>query len=343
MRTAAVLAALPPPPGPSTHLHAQPPLNRRRPFPLRRARVADLLQHAGWPDSFRFGNSEGFDLSMRLRQSEPHKSLLAGPLPSRRVQLVPPPQAQRPQQQPGHPPAHPGVLTEQGGNQAGRRSGFHVPAKPPQPAQGGPDAQRRQQQPSAPQQQQPPQPPAQDGREAGRPPGGQGSRWASKLPRRADDPHVHASRRHGSSGDEEAGGHGGGSSDEEEESDLLQALAQQAAAFGTPLSAAPSQHQPTPFGSQQAGAGGSQPLGTPPSSQQASRSCCCCLRCSMAACCCCWPANSRVLSTRPHASALLAQAGGAPGARGLPAAAAPGGGAARGRRHPVLQPGSRGR
>lgn len=81
---------------------------------------------------------------------------------------------------------------------------------------------------------------------------------------------------------------GGDSSEEEEEEALLAALAQQAAAFGTPLSLAPSQHPPQAFTSQLHGgsqawqAGSSQLPGSPAATQEVSCSCRFCLACSAA-------------------------------------------------------------
>ncbi|KAI3438833.1 hypothetical protein D9Q98_001250 [Chlorella vulgaris] len=175
----------------------------------RRARVAELLKQAGCPEGFRFANPEGFDLGAKLRQSEPHKSLLSGPLPCRRVDLTAAP--------PAAPPIAPapGVLAEQPANQqppVPRRSGFQVPAakscqgrshqpsvaasfgrqeqQQQQPQQGPPSGR---QQPSAAAQSQGRQPP-QDGR------------WSAKVPRRAHDAHVgHGRRGHT---------HGGGADDE---------------------------------------------------------------------------------------------------------------------------------
>lgn len=181
----------------------------------RRARVAELLKQAGCPEGFRFTNPEGFDLGAKLRQSEPHKLLLSGPLPSRPVQLAQPlPPQQLPPQEHGPVPAAPGVLAEQASNQQAppaRRSGFQVPAaKPSQPGH-QPTAldafrkgqqQQQQQGPSAPTQA--PARPAPD------------SRWAAKLPRRAQDAHVHQSRRH-SSEEEVVNLDGSGSGGEEEQ------------------------------------------------------------------------------------------------------------------------------
>lgn len=167
------------------------------------------MRQAGCPEGFRFANPDGFDLGAKLRQSEPYKSLLGGPLPSRRV---PPQPAQQPiqQRQRQQPPPAPGVLAEQPPNQAQgqRRSGFQVPSKPGGRESGGSglDAFR-------PQARQPPPPyPAAQPPAAGRPSApapqegrwGQDSRWGAKLPRRAADMHVHQSRQRGSSGEEEA-------------------------------------------------------------------------------------------------------------------------------------------
>lgn len=167
------------------------------------------MRQAGCPEGFRFANPDGFDLGAKLRQSEPYKSLLGGPLPSRRV---PPQPAQQPiqQMQRQHPPPAPGVLAEQPPNQpqGQRRSGFQVPSKPGGRESGGSglDAFR-------PQARQPPPPyPGAQPAAAGRPSApapqegrwGQDSRWGAKLPRRAADMHVHQSRQRGSSGEEEA-------------------------------------------------------------------------------------------------------------------------------------------
>jgi hypothetical protein len=185
--------------------NSPPPLHA-----CRRARVAELLKQAGCPEGFRFANPEGFDLGAKLRQSEPHKSLLSGPLPSRRVDLTAAP--------PAAPPTAPapGVLAEQPANQhqppVPRRSGFQVPTaksgqgrshqlsvaasfgrqeqQQQQPQQGPPSGR---QQASAAAQSQGRQPP-QDGR------------WSAKIPRRAHDAHVgHGRRGHT---------HGGGADDE---------------------------------------------------------------------------------------------------------------------------------
>ena len=170
------------------------------------------MRQAGCPEGFRFANPDGFDLGAKLRQSEPFKSLLGGPLPSRHK---PPPPAHPPiqphqQQHGGQQAPAPGVLAEQPPNQGPvqRRSGFQVPAKPTGRESGGIglDAFR-------PQARQPPPPyaTAQQPQPPGRPPTaaphdgrwGQESRWGSKLPRRAADMHVHHSRQRGSSGEEE--------------------------------------------------------------------------------------------------------------------------------------------
>ncbi|KAL4434129.1 hypothetical protein ABPG75_000570 [Micractinium tetrahymenae] len=197
----------------------------------RHTRVPELLKQAGCPEGFRFSNPEGFDLAAKLRQSEPHKSLLAGALPSRRVQLQRPPAVP-----PAAPQPPPGVLAEQPVNQAGgqpqqRRSGFQVPVKQGQGGHGsgggnagcaGFDPHHRhqpqqgqqagQQHGQAPYPFQPPCPPAaRQGGPPQHPPPGADSRWASnKLARRAQDAHVHQSRqggqgwgRSGPSGDEE--------------------------------------------------------------------------------------------------------------------------------------------
>lgn len=173
--------------------------------PCRRDRVAELLERAKLPEGFRFSNPEGFDLGAKLRQSEPHKTLLGGPLPSRRMQPPAPPPMQR-------PPA-PGVLAEQPCNALSpqRRSGFQVPAKP----SGGADGSRWQ---AAPPQQPPqqPYPPQQHAAQPGpQPAPAHDSRWAAKVPRRAQDAHVHSGRH--SSGDEGFGGHDSGSGDEGDE------------------------------------------------------------------------------------------------------------------------------
>ncbi len=175
--------------------------------------MAELLRQAGCPEGFRFTNPDCFDLGAKLRQSEPYKSLLGGPLPSRRVPPAPaqPPHQPRQQQAAQRPPA-PGVLAEQPPNQAPgqRRSGFQVPAKPAGRESGGTglDAfrpQARQPPPPYPVAQQPAQPvgrPAAAAPQDGR--WGQESRWGAKLPRRAADTHVHQSRQRGSSGEEDA-------------------------------------------------------------------------------------------------------------------------------------------
>lgn len=218
-----------------------PPCNSHR-----QARVAQLLKQAGCPEGFRFCNPPDFDLAAKLRQSEPHKSLLVGALPNRRVQLSRPAPAA-----PALPPPPAGVLAEQPVNQASgqlqqRRSGFQVPAKQGQAGPGssggtagyaGFDPHRRQQQqqlhgPPQPAQQpghgrfagQPPCPPAHPshahpppahiGGQAQHPPTGADSRWASnKLARRAQDAHVHQSRQGG-------GGWGRGGPNEDDAVDL---------------------------------------------------------------------------------------------------------------------------